>query len=154
MPDIPNISVPDTPSTKLGRTALPGHNFAPTTVRNANALAEVIKAKSVIKSASLKTPSTNIILDSEMVLNPTTLSVFFEKFAANLGKAVATTFSASVPSASKAITSSVKTNFTKNVMETGMKNIKPPTKLPSADPTAYRVKGGMTKQTKQSPIAG
>lgn len=68
-----------TPSLAMGRLSLPGHELPK---NNANALARVLSQnKHNIKIATLKTASSNIILDSKMLTSP--MSVFFDKIAAN-----------------------------------------------------------------------
>ena len=79
MPDIGKYPQPGS-DLKAGRKALPGNTILSPSRKDVTALKDYLISQ---KTASLKTLSTNIILDSEMVLNQATLSVFFEKIAAN-----------------------------------------------------------------------
>jgi hypothetical protein len=71
-----------TPALKMGRASLPRHDFT-MSEENKTALKDYLLKQNRPHTieGSLKTASPNIILDSEMVLTPTTLSAFFEKIA-------------------------------------------------------------------------
>lgn len=140
------------PGLKMGRTALPGHGYSPLSVGNANALQNYLKNQ--VKTASLKTPSPNIILDSMMVLNETTLSAFFEKVSAASGPAVPAPISSPTVSMKASATANVQTQQRPpQPPQQPVTAIKPVRSQPLAkDSMSYGNKGGMARYQKGSSI--